>query len=73
MTGVSFGVYDVFAATPNNNGVSGLSIHCQKGGGSTFVVNRSTDVTLGVFGQLPAAQDAQVGVYTDSIVATVNF
>lgn len=121
VTGVSFGAYDVFAATPNNNGVGRLSIHCQGGGGPTFVVslstgqsnsyasrvmksggnllnynlytsagrtvvwgngtggsgtrsiNPNTDVTLSVFGQIPAAQDAQVGVYTDSIVATVNF
>lgn len=121
VTGVSFGAYDVFAATPNNNGVGSLSIYCQGGGGPTFVVslstgqsnsyasrvmksggnslnynlytsagrtvvwgngtggsgtmtvNRNTDISLSVFGQIQAAQDVQVGIYTDSIVATVNF
>jgi spore coat protein U-like protein len=121
VTGVSFGAYDVFATTPNNNGVGSLTIRCQGGGAPTFVVTLSTGQshsyvsrvmksggnqlnynlytsaartvvwgdgkgslgamtvarnstsTLSVFGQIPAAQDVAVGIYTDSIVATVNF
>lgn len=121
VTGVNFGEYDVFAAGPNNNGVGTLSIHCQGGGGPTFVVSLSAgqshgytsrqmrsggnwlnynlytsaartvvwgdgtggsgtksvamnaDVTLSVFGQIPAGQDAAVGTYIDSITTTVNF
>ena len=121
VTGVNFGEYDVLAAAPNNNGVGTLSIHCQGGGGPTFVVTlsagqshsfsprqmrsggnrldynlftsaarvdvwgdgsarshtmsvpRNTDTMLSVYGQIPAGQDANVGIYTDSIVATVNF
>lgn len=40
-SGVNFGAYDVFAAAPNNNGVASLTIHCQNGGGPTFVVTLS--------------------------------
>jgi spore coat protein U-like protein len=37
---VSFGVYDVFAASPNNNGVGSITIDCKGAGNHTF------DVTL---------------------------
>lgn len=39
---VSFGAYDVFAATANNNGVGSLTIHCSGGGKANFVVSLST-------------------------------
>ncbi len=41
VTGVSFGVYNVFSNTPNNDGVGSLSIRCQ-GGGGAFRVTLST-------------------------------
>jgi spore coat protein U-like protein len=40
-TPVSFGVYDVFSAAPNNNGVGNLVIRCS-GGGGPFAVTLST-------------------------------
>jgi spore coat protein U-like protein len=117
----SFGVYDVFATQPNNNGVGSLTIDCKGSGNDNFEVTLSTGqshsyttrtmgsranhldynlytgadrsavwgdghggsqlltvrknkaTTLSVFGQIPAGQDAAVGTYTDSIVATVTF
>lgn len=39
---VSFGVYDVLSASPNINGVGSITIRCQGGGPSTFVVSLST-------------------------------
>jgi spore coat protein U-like protein len=33
--------------------------------------NRTT--TINVYGQIPAGQDAAVGIYTDTIIATVTF
>jgi spore coat protein U-like protein len=43
-------------------------------GGSSVAatVNNGTS-TLNVFGQIPAGQDAAVGIYTDNITVTVNF
>lgn len=45
-------------------------------GGTTFysatAINDSR-VTVTVFGSIPAAQDAHVGAYTDTIKATINF
>jgi spore coat protein U-like protein len=44
------------------------------GGSSTKTIsNKDDDETLTLFGQIPAAQDARVGIYNDSIIATVNF
>ena len=43
------------------------------GGSSTRAVARNTTTTLSVFGRIAAGQDAAVGIYVDSIVATVNF
>lgn len=41
VTPINFGTYDVFARSPNNNGVGSISINCH-GGGSSFVVRLST-------------------------------
>ena len=43
------------------------------GGSATQSVASNSTTTLSVFGQIPAAQDAAVGVYSDNIIATVNF
>lgn len=43
------------------------------GGSSVMSVSRNATTTLSIFGQIPAGQDASVGVYSDSIVTTVNF
>jgi spore coat protein U-like protein len=118
VTAVSFGTYDVFVTTPNNNGIGSLKILCSAGipalvtlssgqshsyvsrvmksggnalnynlytsaartvvwgdgtGGSATVAIRNSATTLNVFGKIPAAQDANVGLYSDNIVTTVNF
>jgi spore coat protein U-like protein len=39
---ISFGIYDVFSGSPNNNGVGSLSVDCNGGGHSSFVVRLST-------------------------------
>lgn len=39
---VSFGVYDVFATSPNNNGVGSITIDCTGGGNNAFDVTLST-------------------------------
>jgi spore coat protein U-like protein len=39
---VSFGVYDIFATQPNNNGVGSLTIDCKGGGNDNFEVSLST-------------------------------
>lgn len=45
-------------------------------GGTTFysatAVN-GVEVTVTVFGEIPASQDAHTGAYTDSVKATINF
>lgn len=38
---VSFGAYDVLSASPNINGVGSITISCQGGGPTTFVVSLS--------------------------------
>ena len=43
------------------------------GGSSTMAVNRNSTTTLSLFGQIPAGQDVAVGIYSDSITATVDF
>ena len=45
------------------------------GTGGTFIVtgNNVRNTTLTVFGRVPAAQDAAVGNYSDTVVATVVF
>lgn len=43
------------------------------GGSSALPAGRNTTTRLDIFGQIPALQDAAVGTYTDSIVATVDF
>jgi spore coat protein U-like protein len=121
VSSVSFGTYDIFAGSPNSNGVGGLTIDCKGAGNHTFVltlgtgqsnsyssrlmmsgvnrldynlytgaersvvwgdgtgvsrvvtVNKNKPTTVSIFGLIPAGQDAVVGVYTDSIIATVNF
>ena len=39
---VSFGVYDVFATQPNNNGVGSITIDCKGSGNDPFDVTLST-------------------------------
>lgn len=39
---VSFGVYDIFATSPNNNGVGSITIDCQGSGNDNFDVTLST-------------------------------
>lgn len=39
---VGFGVYDVFATSPNNNGVGSITIDCKDGGNDNFDVTLST-------------------------------
>lgn len=118
---VAFGSYDVFATAANSNGVGRVSIQCQGGGPSSFVVRlstgqslsyvsrvmksgtdvlnynlyttnartviwgdgtggsstqtvgRNTTKTLCIFGSIPAGQDVAVGVYVDSVTASVTF
>jgi spore coat protein U-like protein len=43
------------------------------GGSSLMSVGKNTTTTLSVFGQIPAGQDAAVGIYTDSIITTITF
>jgi spore coat protein U-like protein len=43
------------------------------GGSQLMTVRKNKATTLTVFGQIPAGQDATVGTYTDTIVATVTF
>jgi spore coat protein U-like protein len=43
------------------------------GNSQVMTVKKNITTTLSIFGQIPAGQDAAVGTYTDSIVATVNF
>ena len=42
-------------------------------GSSSLSVSGNSTTSLNVFGQIPAGQDAAVGNYTDTIIATVNF
>jgi spore coat protein U-like protein len=44
MTGVSFGIYDVFSALPNNNGVGSITVNC-RGGTSSFVMSLSSGLS----------------------------
>jgi spore coat protein U-like protein len=39
---VSFGVYDIFSAQPNNNGVGSITIDCKGSGNDPFDVTLST-------------------------------
>lgn len=43
------------------------------GGSRVIAVVRNSHTTLSIFGQIPAGQDVRTGVYTDSIIATINF
>ena len=43
------------------------------GTSSIQTVARNRTTTLNVYGQIPAGQDAVVGNYTDTILATVTF
>jgi spore coat protein U-like protein len=40
---------------------------------SQVMVTKNKPTTLSIFGQIPAGQDVALGIYTDSITATVNF
>lgn len=123
VAGVSFGSYDVFAASPTDSAGS-VSYSCMGGatvtitlsignaptynprrmlraGGGSLAYNLYLDaartsiwgdgaggvtarygpimpadgvtVVVPIFGRIPAAQDVAVGVYTDTITATINF
>lgn len=43
------------------------------GSSQVMTVRKNKATTLSVFGQIPAGQDAAVGIYTDPIMATVTF
>jgi spore coat protein U-like protein len=43
------------------------------GGSALMKVARNSTTTLSVFGKIPAGQDVAVGIYSDIIIATVNF
>lgn len=43
------------------------------GGSSTQSAYKNTTATLTLFGQIPAGQDVANGIYTDTLIATVNF
>ena len=43
------------------------------GGSSVMAADKDHTTTLSVFGQIPAGQDASVGIYTDRITVVVNF
>lgn len=43
------------------------------GGSQVMTVPKNKVVTFDIFGQIPAGQDAAVGMYTDSIIAVVMF
>lgn len=55
----------------------GLSIWGDGTGGSfpygPFGVSNNQDVTLTIYGQIPAGQDLPPGSYTDTITASVNY
>jgi spore coat protein U-like protein len=43
-------------------------------GGSTVIsTGKNAGITLNIFGQIPAGQDAATGVYIDNISVTINF
>jgi spore coat protein U-like protein len=68
-------VYDLFQ--PNTAGAAGVATSNPWGSGATaFDVGNATDKsarTVKLFGSISPGQDATVGVYADSVVATVNF
>ena len=43
------------------------------GGSNVMIAIKNGTTALNVFGEIPAEQDATVGIYTDSITAIVNF
>jgi spore coat protein U-like protein len=43
------------------------------GGSSTQTAYKNSTTTLDLFGQIPAGQDVANGLYTDSLIVTVNF
>jgi spore coat protein U-like protein len=43
------------------------------GGSSTQTAYKNSTTTLSLFGQIPAGQDVASGMYTDNLIATVNF
>ena len=42
-------------------------------GSSTQSAYKNSTTTLSLFGQIPAGQDVANGIYTDNLIATVNF
>ena len=43
------------------------------GGSNIITTPRNLKATLSIYGEIPAQQDLGVGIYTDSITATVSF
>ena len=43
------------------------------GGSGTMTVSKNSNTTMGIFGQIPAGQDAAVGMYTDNITTIISF
>jgi spore coat protein U-like protein len=43
------------------------------GGSSIQTAYKNSTTTLSIFGQIPAGQDVSNGIYTDNLIATVNF
>lgn len=43
------------------------------GGSSVMAISRNQTTTLSIFGQIPAGQDVAIGIYTDTLIATVEF
>jgi spore coat protein U-like protein len=43
------------------------------GGSSSQTAYKNSTTTLSLFGQIPAGQDVATGMYTDNLIATVNF
>jgi len=117
-TGVTFGTYDIFSPTANNDGIGTLHVDCKgssgevklstghshsyaaremtsgansihynlyinparsvvwgdgTGGSHTMTVDKNHESTVSVYGQIPAGQDAAVGLYSDHVTATVDY
>jgi spore coat protein U-like protein len=43
------------------------------GSGVSYTPSSSAPATLDVYGRVAAGQDAAVGTYSDTVVATINF
>jgi spore coat protein U-like protein len=65
---LSYNLYlDAALTSVWGNGTGGTQFHTQ------FQPPFNTQVNLTVYGRVPAGQDVGAGMYTDTIVATINF